>query len=54
MWLWGTFMMIFFLALIGLAMWAVVRSQSRDIGIGPYGRFDFVCASDSRGALRAR
>jgi putative membrane protein len=30
MWLWGTIMMFTFIALIGVGIWAIVRSQSRD------------------------
>ena len=30
MWLWGTVMMLAFIALIGFAIWAIVRSQPRD------------------------
>ena len=29
MWIWGTIMMLAFIALIGVGIWALVRSQSR-------------------------
>jgi putative membrane protein len=29
MWVWGTIMMLAFIALVGLGIWALVRSQSR-------------------------
>ncbi len=30
MWLWGVFMMLAFVGLIGFGIWAIVRSQSHD------------------------